>query len=126
MFIKIIRKGFYQTKNVEHKGQVFNFFFRKFYGFSGSHEEFLATAVDAAKKADEVDLVTETDKASINDVCFSSWGRNHASCGTSELTDEPTWIVDPLDGITNFVHGFLFVCVSIGLTVGKVPAVGVV
>jgi len=34
--------------------------------------------------------------------------------------------VDPLDGTTNFVHGFPFSCVSIGLTVGKVPVVGVV
>jgi fructose-1,6-bisphosphatase/inositol monophosphatase family enzyme len=24
--------------------------------------------------------------------------------GTPELTDAPTWIVDPLDGTTNFVH----------------------
>ena len=28
-----------------------------------------------------------------------------AACGVTELTDEPTWIVDPLDGTTNFVHG---------------------
>ena len=27
----------------------------------------------------------------------------------------PTWCVDPLDGTTNFVHGFPFVAVSIGL-----------
>ncbi|GFZ10656.1 inositol monophosphatase family protein [Actinidia rufa] len=49
-----------------------------------------------------------------------------AACGVTELTDEPTWIVDPLDGTTNFVHGYPFVCVSIGLTIGKVPTVGVV
>lgn len=46
--------------------------------------------------------------------------------GATELTDDPTWIVDPLDGTTNFVHGFPFVCVSIGLTIRKVPTVGVV
>lgn len=28
-----------------------------------------------------------------------------AATGTAELTDDPTWIVDPLDGTTNFVHG---------------------
>ena len=28
-----------------------------------------------------------------------------ATYGATELTDEPTWIVDPLDGTTNFVHG---------------------
>jgi inositol-phosphate phosphatase/L-galactose 1-phosphate phosphatase len=42
------------------------------------------------------------------------------------LTDAPTWIVDPLDGTTNFVHRYPFVCVSIGLVVDKVPTVGVV
>jgi myo-inositol-1(or 4)-monophosphatase len=28
---------------------------------------------------------------------------------------EPLWIVDPLDGTTNYVHGFPFFCVSIGV-----------
>lgn len=28
-----------------------------------------------------------------------------AVSGTPELTDAPTWMVDPLDGTTNFVHG---------------------
>ncbi|GMP75765.1 hypothetical protein CsSME_00032738 [Camellia sinensis var. sinensis] len=100
----VIRKGFYQTKHVEHKG--------------------------------EVDLVTETDKA-CEDHIFNHLKEHFphhkfigeettAACGVTELTDEPTWIVDPLDGTTNFVHGFPFVCVSIGLTIGKVPTVGVV
>ena len=43
-----------------------------------------------------------------------------------ELTDEPTWMIDPVDGTTNFVHGFPFVCVSIGLCVGKRPILGIV
>ncbi|KAJ6815983.1 inositol-phosphate phosphatase-like [Iris pallida] len=101
---EIIRKGFSEKKNVEHKGQV--------------------------------DLVTETDKA-CEDLIFNHLKNKFpehkfigeetsAAFGTSELTDDPTWIVDPLDGTTNFVHGFPFVCVSIGLTIGKVPTVGVV
>ncbi|XP_028110559.1 inositol-phosphate phosphatase-like isoform X3 [Camellia sinensis] len=100
----VIRKGFYQTKHVEHKG--------------------------------EVDLVTETDKA-CEDLIFNHLKKHFpqhkfigeettAARGVTELTDEPTWIIDPLDGTTNFVHGFPFVCVSIGLTIGKVPTVGVV
>ena len=36
------------------------------------------------------------------------------------------WIVDPLDGTTNFVHGFPFYCVSIALEVAGRPVVGVV
>ncbi|KAK9268186.1 hypothetical protein L1049_010629 [Liquidambar formosana] len=101
---EVIRQGFYQTKHVEHKGVV--------------------------------DLVTETDKA-CEDLIFNHLKQHYpehkligeettAACGITELTDEPTWIVDPLDGTTNFVHGFPFVCVSIGLTIGKVPTVGVV
>ena len=35
------------------------------------------------------------------------------------LTDAPTWIIDPLDGTTNFVHKFPFVCVCIGLAIDK-------
>ena len=35
------------------------------------------------------------------------------------LTDAPTWIVDPVDGTTNFVHGFPMTCVSIGFGRGK-------
>jgi myo-inositol-1(or 4)-monophosphatase len=32
-----------------------------------------------------------------------------------ELGDELTWVCDPIDGTTNFVHGLSFFCVSIGL-----------
>ncbi|XP_011086238.1 inositol monophosphatase 3 [Sesamum indicum] len=119
----------------------------------GSVEDFLAMAVDAAKSAGEiirsafyqtkrvehkgeVDLVTETDKK-CEEVIFDFLKLQYpdhkligeetaAACGTIELTDEPTWIVDPIDGTTNFVHGFPFVCVSIGLTIGRIPTVGVV
>jgi myo-inositol-1(or 4)-monophosphatase len=36
------------------------------------------------------------------------------------------WIVDPLDGTTNFAHGFPFFCVSIGLEYQKEIILGVV
>lgn len=36
------------------------------------------------------------------------------------------WIVDPLDGTTNFVHGIPFYCVAIALAYKGVPVVGVV
>lgn len=38
----------------------------------------------------------------------------------------PMWHVDPLDGTTNFVHGFPLFCVSIGLALGDEPLVGVI
>ncbi len=46
--------------------------------------------------------------------------------GETHITDAPTFIVDPIDGTTNFVHGFPSVCISLGLAVGRRPAVGVV
>ncbi|XP_043693198.1 inositol monophosphatase 3-like [Telopea speciosissima] len=105
-------------------------------GSNDSLEEFLVIAVGATKRAGEVDLVTETDKV-CEDLIFNHLKQHFpehkfigeettAACGSTELTDQPTWIVDPLNGTTNFVHGFPFVCVSIGLTIGKVPTVGVV
>lgn len=34
--------------------------------------------------------------------------------------------MDPIDGTTNFVHGYPMCCTSIGLAVGGVPVVGVI
>lgn len=36
-----------------------------------------------------------------------------------ELTDRPTWVVDPLDGTTNFVHRNPHICIILGLLVDK-------
>ncbi|KAJ2374443.1 hypothetical protein IW150_003099 [Coemansia sp. RSA 2607] len=42
------------------------------------------------------------------------------------ITDDPTWIVDPVDGTNNFVHHFPYTGISIGLAIGKEPVVGVI
>uniref|UniRef100_A0A7S3VEI8 Inositol-1-monophosphatase n=1 Tax=Chaetoceros debilis TaxID=122233 RepID=A0A7S3VEI8_9STRA len=50
------------------------------------------------------------------------------STGTGEvapLTDKPTWIIDPIDGTTNFASGCPLTCVSIGLCDGGRPVMGV-
>ena len=50
------------------------------------------------------------------------------STGTGEvdpLTDKPTWIIDPIDGTTNFASGCCMTCVSIGFCVGGRPVMGV-
>lgn len=46
--------------------------------------------------------------------------------GVTKITDDPTFIVDPIDGTTNFVHDFPFSCTSMGLTINKEPVVGVI
>ncbi|XP_015603777.1 inositol monophosphatase 2 [Cephus cinctus] len=43
-----------------------------------------------------------------------------------ELTNDPTWIVDPIDGTTNFIHGFPHTCVVIGLAMEKDMVLGIV
>lgn len=43
-----------------------------------------------------------------------------------QLSAAPTFVVDPIDGTTNFVHGFPSACVSLGLAVDRRPVVGVI
>ncbi|GAA5917075.1 hypothetical protein JCM5296_000012 [Sporobolomyces johnsonii] len=42
------------------------------------------------------------------------------------LDDDPTWIIDPLDGTVNFVHLFPTCCVSVGFCVNKKPVAGAI
>jgi myo-inositol-1(or 4)-monophosphatase len=42
------------------------------------------------------------------------------------LSAERTWLIDPIDGTTNFAHGFPVYCVSIGLWENTAPQMGVV
>ncbi len=46
--------------------------------------------------------------------------------GTGERKEGLNWIIDPLDGTTNFVHGVPCYCISIGLAEGNDMLVGVV
>ncbi|GAA5905170.1 hypothetical protein JCM8208_000302 [Rhodotorula glutinis] len=92
------------------------------------------SGVDAKKN--RVDLVTETDQAVeafIKDKIASTYptfkfiGEESFAGGERvSLTDEPTFIVDPVDGTSNFVHGLDFVCCSIGFTYKQVPVIGVI
>jgi len=41
-------------------------------------------------------------------------------------TSSRTWLIDPLDGTTNFLHGIPYYCVSIALSIGGVTVVGVI
>ena len=69
----------------------------------------------------EVDLVTEADRASeqlIVERLRSRWPEYGivAEEGTrSEMDAEFRWYVDPLDGTTNFAHGYPVFCISMAL-----------
>lgn len=85
----------------------------------------------------ELDLVTESDLASerlIIDRIKSHYPR-HAilaeESGASEPVDREKdsdwrWIIDPLDGTTNYAHGHPCFCVSMGLEHKGRPEIGVV
>jgi len=42
------------------------------------------------------------------------------------LTDAPTWVIDPLDGTTNFIHNYRFSSISVALMKNRIPVTGVV
>lgn len=85
----------------------------------------------------ENDLVTDTDKA-VEEAIITSirakFPTHHFLAEESSalaevfpsLTDAPTWIIDPVDGTTNFAHSHPFVAVSIAFAVNKVVQMGVV
>jgi myo-inositol-1(or 4)-monophosphatase len=80
----------------------------------------------------EVDLVTEADRASealILDRLQARFPRHDVMGeeGTRRETgSEYKWYVDPLDGTTNFAHGFPVFCVSLGLEYKRQVIAGVV
>ncbi|XP_018556359.1 inositol monophosphatase 1 [Lates calcarifer] len=98
--------------------------------------EALQKDIAVMQKSSPVDLVTETDQK-VEQLIISSIkekypthsfiGEESVAAGApSVLTDNPTWIIDPIDGTTNFVHRFPFVSISIGFTVKKEIEFGIV
>ncbi|KAI1386369.1 inositol monophosphatase [Hypoxylon trugodes] len=92
------------------------------------------TDISTGTKLNSADIVTETDKAvealvstrlSAAYPTFSFIGEETYKPGV-EVTSAPTFIVDPIDGTTNFVHGFPHACISLGFAVDRIPTVGVV
>jgi myo-inositol-1(or 4)-monophosphatase len=109
---------------------------------------FLEVAVDTAREAGallrrefgrpkeisykgEVDIVTESDKRS--EILIVSRLREHfpehgiiAEEGGNVAGKKYCWHVDPLDGTTNFAHGYPCFAVSIGLVEDGIPVAGAV
>jgi len=110
----------------------------------------LETAVHAARQAGKIlshyahtgfrvenksaiDLVTEADHAAeqcVIDVILASFpdhGFLAEERGRTGQSQSPyVWIIDPLDGTTNFAHGLPTYCVSIGLEYKREGVLGVV
>jgi myo-inositol-1(or 4)-monophosphatase len=82
-----------------------------------------------------INLVTEVDLASerhIKELISTHYPRHRIlaeESGTSEVSgpaSEYCWIIDPLDGTSNYAHGYPCYCVSIGLQRKSEMIVGVV
>ncbi|XP_039307050.1 inositol monophosphatase 1 isoform X3 [Solenopsis invicta] len=59
--------------------------------------------------------------------CMGFIGEESTASGQKvELTDAPTWVIDPIDGTMNFVHGLPYTCVSVALLINKVAEIGIV
>jgi len=109
---------------------------------------FLSVAIKAATAAGEVirpelrkilsyeekgenDFVTEVDlraEEKIKSVILSSFPDHEILSEESGATGDSKyrWIVDPLDGTKNFIHGFPYIAVSIALQIGGNLHLGVI
>jgi len=75
--------------------------------------------ISIASKSNVIDLVTEADReseAAVIDVLHRAFPAHAVlaeESGASTYTSEHRWIIDPIDGTTNFAHGYPQFCVSI-------------
>ncbi|XP_056594684.1 inositol monophosphatase 2 isoform X2 [Triplophysa dalaica] len=78
-----------------------------------------------SSKSTPTDLVTESDHQ-VEELIISTLsekypshrfiGEESSAAGVKcELTDSPTWIIDPIDGTCNFVHSFPMVALEFGV-----------
>lgn len=80
----------------------------------------MGTGFSVSLKGD-INLVTEVDLASeqlIREAISTHYPRHQVLAeegGLTESSSDYRWIVDPLDGTTNYAHGYPCFCVSIGL-----------
>lgn len=84
------------------------------------------------KSGQEKNLVTEIDRMS-EQAIITIIGRHHPGhsilaeeSGRNDTHSEFTWIIDPLDGTTNYAHAFPVFCVSIALQHRDAIVVGVI
>ena len=97
------------------------------------HLEFFGKKKEIAHKFNEFDLVTNVDKLAEEKIIavIKSHFPEHAilgeeSGGHSINSSDYVWIIDPIDGTTNYAHNFPQFAVSIGLTYKNEIILGVV
>lgn len=80
----------------------------------------VGTKIDVAHKG-AINIVTDVDLASerlIREAIATQYPRHQVLAEEGGLAESPSeyrWVIDPLDGTTNFAHGYPVFCVSIAL-----------
>lgn len=107
------------TKTALEAGDILMKFYRK---------KIAVSEKVAAGLVTKADLTSEAHIKKVFKKHFPSFSFLGEESGESFRADDqtPVWHVDPLDGTTNFVHGFPMFCVSIGLSLGNTPILGVI
>jgi myo-inositol-1(or 4)-monophosphatase len=113
------------------------------------NDEFLQTAIEAAHAAGQIireqlyqahqvqhkgprDLVTEVDMTAetaivrILSACFPDHDILTEETAAPPRHSRYCWVIDPLDGTTNYTHGYPIFSTSVALTLDDEPIVGVV
>lgn len=97
-------------------------------------EDLYGNLTAIAEKGRPGDLVTEADKKA-ESIILEILARHcpdHAilaeeSGYSGDQTANPyLWAIDPLDGTTNYAHGYPIACVSVGLLINGIPQVGAI
>lgn len=88
--------------------------------------------LNITEKSSYLDLVSEVDKNSEEKII--NWINNNfpehnilaEESGRQEKQSEYTWVIDPLDGTTNYIHGFPLFSISIALMKDNEVVLGVI
>ena len=95
-------------------------------------EYFRSSNLDIKTKFNDSDIVTAADKVS-EEIIISNIRKKYPThsilseeSGTSGYENDYRWVIDPLDGTTNFSSGLPEFCVSIGIQYKNQTIIGVV
>ena len=84
------------------------------------------------QKGGHANFVTDMDKHLQDELMEALYGLCPSAeffCEEKEnqpLTDRPTWVIDPIDGTTNFIHGYGMSAISCALLENREPVLGCV
>ena len=94
--------------------------------------EKLNSKLEIQRKSDEIDLVTEVDRLS-EGLLIDRIKKNYSEhsilseeSGKKDKNSEYLWIIDPIDGTTNYANGFFIFSISIALQYQGKTVLGVV